>query len=530
MNIPDRILPEGPLSKLNEQNKPVETKITSDQLHKIVKSASKASPEMLKSLTEAEHEIIKTATNSLEDKENITVIDKDRIFKLLNKLEGSSELNVKIENTAKPIIQTKESPEKAQVLTEKNDPKDGIKRLKADILKNADHEIVHGDYKKGVKLLRDAAVDNFNDDDILLALARAYVNCPSEHKDKADKYLYRAQSIYEELSSRSDNDDVLEEADKIVNRVSYNTINSHATQIPESKELMELQKVIDDKQYIMKLNTRTLIPDRSNKPNPQWAKRWVELHKDPDCKKAAQALVDHTKHVSFNTFQLELGNAISQFKKQLKTDEKYIVVLSDDKGKSDKWALELGLPLLMDHLPYEVVGRKGLKEYLSTNSDVTKVLFLDDASYSGHQMAGWVKEQQKNSPEVEAHVVIPYMTDRAQKLIQDTSPNAKIYCTQKMNSIKEDISDENIQNTLTSMYFNEDSSMHEKGVEMRTLTIFDHKIADCVSTAEVAYNGEVRNKDGTMARLPEWTRTLFPNNFRWIPSTNSPYKMRGIES
>ncbi|WP_068466954.1 hypothetical protein [Candidatus Protochlamydia phocaeensis] len=295
----------------------------------------------------------------------------------------------------------------------------------------------------------------------------------------------------------------------------------HRTKGKMTESLTVLQQAVDLKDYQIKLTVNPFIPARSNAPNSLKAELWIKEH-PIDCQPAAKEIVAHTNHVSFETFQTHLRESIDDLNQRMQNGEKYVVAVREN--KSNKWILELSLPHLKQ-LPHEVVDIQNIHSYLSKHSDIDRVVFMDDASYSGEQMSLFIQDNVPPSFKSEVSVVVPYLTHFAENNILKAAPNVQIMKHETMNTIEEEIKDPGVLKTISDMYFR--VPRHEtkdRGVASHTLTIFDHKVADYLSTLEDVYKFDaIKDSEGrNVARSDR--RLIFPNATRFVKPTEECYK------
>jgi len=137
----------------------------------------------------------------------------------------------------------------------------------------------------------------------------------------------------------------------------------------------------------------------------------------------------------------------------------------------------------IDKVPISIKGFFSSQDDFSTaiDGDVT-VVFFDDMSYSGNQLAQDIK---KYSPPVTKKkkitkiVVVPYVTVSSKKMLKDTK--AKIFAVNMKNPLKP-ISD-TMKKTLEAIY-----------IVGSYAVWLDNKIADEISIAQWVMSGELRDK------------------------------------
>jgi len=230
----------------------------------------------------------------------------------------------------------------------------------------------------------------------------------------------------------------------------------------------ELRKEVEKRSYTISVKIPPSVPAEGNPIDRDIAATWVQAH-PPDCQGAVQAIINNTHYVSFDKFHEELRKVIEHVNAQIPDGEEYVMLVQD--GKSNKWLAELSLPFLKS-LPHNIRGlpryegdddREKLDEYLR-KSGVKHVVLLDDACYSGQQMAKHVSNVDKaclsaGGEGYQVHVGIPFMTEWGEGALQDAAKDSEIMKLdiaphQVMKSIREQIPPKH-HVMIDSMYFRE---------------------------------------------------------------------------
>ena len=146
---------------------------------------------------------------------------------------------------------------------------------------------------------------------------------------------------------------------------------------------------------------------------------------------------------------------------------------------------------------------------------------MDDASYSGTQMNDALMTLAPDASLAETHLIVPFMTTFALKTITEKTPKVIIHPYQKMALITEEIPDKETVSTIDTMYF---PVLNEGDSKSHTMTIFDHKIADHLSTLDEVYRyGVIRNSEGKFDDSNvQWDQNIFSTRF--VPTTYPCYK------
>lgn len=216
--------------------------------------------------------------------------------------------------------------------------------------------------------------------------------------------------------------------------------------------------------------------------------------------------------MSFEKFQHNLTQSINDFLEYLGSlpeEERQYIVVADAPGKSTNWVLGLCSPQLAHQPPQNVMQNVHLEKYLKPLADnsitpVRHILMIDDGSYSGEQLARYLKEMvipaiENTHQPLTIHLVVPFMTEYAKDIIlqqQQEDIPIRISQHQMMISIADlpkyltKLSESDL--TKMRQIITEDMKEKHPGyvknldkpIESRTLTYFEHKLADFASTAD----------------------------------------------
>ena len=158
-----------------------------------------------------------------------------------------------------------------------------------------------------------------------------------------------------------------------------------------------------------------------------------------------------------------------------------------EQGKSNKWVTQLALPYL-NQLPTDVLATNSLNgrdvsnaiSYLKLNPSVRSVVLFDDASYSGMQLGDYTAQLQRMAgvsgiTDLKINVAVPYVTQAAEQRILKY-PEISMASHNLMPTADQILSQSEL-NTLINAGIGNFST--------RTLSIFDHKVADSISTLDL---------------------------------------------
>jgi hypothetical protein len=264
-------------------------------------------------------------------------------------------------------------------------------------------------------------------------------------------------------------------------------------------------------------------PIIDGRPDSARSEKLIAAH-TPEMQPLVRTLVDNTRHVSFPEFVDTLQNAISDFNR--KVTEPYVIYTDNfGPGKSIPWVMDIAGAVGLRR-PDSTQSSATIREYLQGHSEIRDIAIIDDATYSGEQVSGMVATLNSwidHDPELahrgmNIHIVIPFATDQAIEKIQNKiNPES---------SVSVDFSKHSRIETIGDIF----SRLGLKGTELekqlkevygedgkRTLTYFDHKVADSWSVMNVHgysfMDGPVVGKNGDVLKT-----------IPFIPPIAEPYK------
>lgn len=233
-------------------------------------------------------------------------------------------------------------------------------------------------------------------------------------------------------------------------------------------------------------------PFRSNEVNNLKAEEWI-ISKPEDQQIAARAVVDNISHIGQEEFERRLGETVEDFNEKI-GDEKYVTIVAD--LKSNEWSLELAWQNLITKPDY--VGNTsffeqkeknvGLADYIKQNG-IKKVAIFDDAIYSGQQIHTLIDQfREMGLTDMEFVLVVPFISNYGEERLRGIGTNLTICNHQEIKSVAELIPDKEIQNKILEIReFSYITNTEDIGdLSTRTLTYFDHKVPDKVSTLNFA--------------------------------------------
>jgi len=298
-----------------------------------------------------------------------------------------------------------------------------------------------------------------------------------------------------------------------------------------ARKTIEKLPILGGTQQISLPNLEAQRPLFSNDINMERAEKWVESML-PANKKGAQAIIDNLQHVGQELFEQKLQQSVQSFN-TYNDGKDYVVFIQE--GKSNKWVYEL-VEQNLSHPPTEVVDDLGgqsassrIAQAISSNSKIQQIVFFDDGIYSGEQMSRFVSEVKNklDNPDIQFVIVAPYATEYGRERVIKAAKNVVFVDHEKMASVYDLVTDEDARSAIKRMYGYYD----DDELKSRTLTYFDHKVADSLSTPNLQGLPFISNpippyKDGykwhVLNKTPEEKRfSISKLNGVRIPEDNS---------
>ncbi|MBF0522532.1 MAG: hypothetical protein HQL24_05680 [Candidatus Omnitrophica bacterium] len=261
------------------------------------------------------------------------------------------------------------------------------------------------------------------------------------------------------------------------------------------------------------------------------AHEWAQAQ-DPSLRELAQFLLDHVTHITQKEFEEALQETVDDFNAKM-GDKPYVLLLPAWKGDRSEWwtyqlALEKGLKpakriLKVGNSESSTHGwsyEKTVQQIRATG--ISDVVRIDDASYSGKNIfddVQTIQRKEHDTRDLNFHFITPFMSGHAEnKILMDSEIH--VYLTGKMVIYKhrpmQTLSDIFRLNPklkdVFEKFFNTDIEREYAGV---TLTYFQHKVPDHVSTLSWIVNGRVYEIQGERKLV---------GDIRFIPDTFSPYE------
>lgn len=270
-------------------------------------------------------------------------------------------------------------------------------------------------------------------------------------------------------------------------------------------------------------NVRGVIekPAFSNAISQSARQAWIDAHGDAVSREVAVYLADHLTHIDQRTFERQLAETVGAFNKNI--PKKYIVI-TNGVEKSTQWVYGLAQSQFA-HPPEALVDFREVQKWLAKHPDVTDVVIIDDASYSGQQQEAMLTslgDASRVNP-VSAHLLYPYMTARA-VILRDaiSTPGVRSvgYPAAPIPSLNEYLDGEDrayqtkLRDTLRRLY----SIQTPEDADRIYLTYFDHKVPDGDSFFYVLRAGFVGDSDQRVPLIPETKEPYKAGYDQWVVS------------
>ncbi len=329
-----------------------------------------------------------------------------------------------------------------------------------------------------------------------------------------------------------------------------------------TQEIEELTPELLEQGKQFGITQTPLEPIKENPIDRKKAQEWIEMHPD-ESRPLATRVVQAIVHRSFPKFQHRLSLSIESFNEKLMCrpveERKYILIVNQplsqtSVNRSNSWATSLALRFLK-FKPEAISSNRyeDLYECLEKYPNVKHLLTVDDACYSGSQLFNDINEilnpldynirEYRSLPDgITLHIAVPFINLYALKELKKIK-KLSIERFEMMVPIKL-----RLKNDIKALVDKELIGDKESS-DRKTLTYFEHKIADYVSTLDTILKEgkslenrwwhmniyyEMLNRGFKTDDVETWNREakniLKEKTFthRFIPFTQEPYKLTNI--
>lgn len=232
----------------------------------------------------------------------------------------------------------------------------------------------------------------------------------------------------------------------------------------------------------------TQLPLFQAKPNWEHLAEWISAQPTPMTRQIAQKLADNLQYIPFENFLSQLRKTIDDFH-QKSNGAPYILLLGESRpyklkqGCSDQWIIGLALEHCGLREPVMILTHHTLNAWRINHPDITHVLMLDDASYSGHQKKD-VLITLGEELTLSFYIGIPFMTQTAERtlMVQQSHFKELIFLDHAYMPSTWDILTTKEQDYVKAANIAFIS-------DRQTITYFDHRFADYESCFQQIYDG-----------------------------------------
>jgi len=251
----------------------------------------------------------------------------------------------------------------------------------------------------------------------------------------------------------------------------------------------ELKNNLDPlSKYYVDISSPPKVPG-STKIDQKRLRDYLNSIQDPNQREALTLLawgVD-TQHITHEQFVATLNKRTIPSVNTIIGGREYLAIVQED--KSNTWVLKLAHKNL-EQKPSVVIGQflemtetSQAVTFLTQNPSIRTVVMFDDASYSGMQLGDYVMKLSKNAnasgiKDLEVVIAVPYIAPLAESKFKYNKYDSKV-------TVADHITMPSAERLFTSDQL--DKLCLIVSDFKRTLTTFDHKVADCASTLNLPF-------------------------------------------
>jgi len=246
------------------------------------------------------------------------------------------------------------------------------------------------------------------------------------------------------------------------------------------------------------VNTKLPIPQQSLEFDKNAAEAWVKNETDLEIKSIKAKIIKNIRRVGFDDFRIKSETVTKEALEYLtKTKEKYAVFFDYKPHSSKRWVYELNKNCYAKNPPFETGHFTPTWEKISGNKrliilaekDINTFLIIDDAAYSGEQIAHRqiepiIKfyEESRFTQKPKFVLAIPFVTNRFLRLIEDLKNQSGceiiLYTSSIMPKLKEILTVKEVKLLQNKRDGRLETTDNEPIYLNATLTYFDHRVAD----------------------------------------------------
>ena len=253
--------------------------------------------------------------------------------------------------------------------------------------------------------------------------------------------------------------------------------------------MRKLSELTKQRATQLSISFPTQLPLFRAEPNREHLAEWVSAQLTPMTRQIAQKIVDNLGYIPFESFLSQLQKTVNDFH-QKSNGASYILLLGEsrqdklEKGCSDQWIIGLALEHCGLREPEAILTHDSLKAWCASHPDITHILILDDASYSGTQKREVLTSLDSDS-KLSIYLGIPFITQYAENTLLEQRSNFKELIFLNCNYMP---------STWDILNSEERNYAKAAGIgyisPKQTITYFDHRFADFYSCFQQVYNGE----------------------------------------
>jgi hypothetical protein len=270
-----------------------------------------------------------------------------------------------------------------------------------------------------------------------------------------------------------------------------------------------------------------LRPKVSIPINPQKASNYVKAF-PREVRHVGNFIVSNIVHIPHQTFELKL---MQSFFRSLKVTGSQVLVLGVEKEKSNWWVSRLVHQNMLKDPPKDITSRIEFSHDLDRAKEFAKIhpngtiILPDDAMYSGSQMQELIQDTQIifGRKDYRTLVVTPFVTQNSLQLIRETGNNIEIFHSGIMLTVQDILLNKKEEKQMAPIF---DQLFKSFNWRQTTLTYFDHKIPDFVSSLSVLEKNARANKKGVpviQGAVPNLDGT-FKTTVRYIDIPQKTYE------
>lgn len=260
--------------------------------------------------------------------------------------------------------------------------------------------------------------------------------------------------------------DIVKEDDFMFTRVNYHLNKANKKTSHKSQYDVKFKKVENNNIEFHSQSLPHQIPIVGNSIDYKKAGIWEDCHADSE-RENARRLTSALTCIKFTEFYQQLQETLLDFERKLayypKEERDYHLLTIEKTDNSTLWVANMTMPLLRKK-PEAMFPYTEVYNYLIKYPKVNKLLYVDDATYSGSQLSKVVRHINhylaEKAPHVTIYIAIPYMTSCLRKYIE--LDNVILCDHYQLPTLEEE--------GLSDFY-------NYPAFKCKTLTFFEHKVA-----------------------------------------------------